>query len=318
MSPDIIAPLSGRTCLITGATGFLGRHLVRRLRESGIDAVLMLRRGQRPPPHARAVHAALDDSESLIRAVEETAPDVVFHLAARTDPSRDIALTDVMMRENLGATLTLAQAAQRAGVSRFVFTGTCEEYGLQSPPFREDMPPSPLSPYSASKAAASTWLRMFHETEGFPVVILRPFLVYGPGQSPPKLVPTACAAALEGRDFAMTSGKQFRELTYVEDAIDAMLRASVVPKAIGQIINVGSGSEHRVIDLVRQIYSLADSGGQPRPGALPDRPNEMQHFCADPARARDLLGWEATTPLETGLAQTLGWMRENGEVPIPL
>lgn len=223
-----------------------------------------------------------------------------------------------MLAANLNATVALAEAAATAGVQRFVFTGTCEEYGQQTPPFSETMPATPISPYSASKAAATLWLKMLYDTHGFPAVILRPFLVYGPGQAPPKLIPSACLAALEGRDFRMTSGRQHRELTYVGDVVDGIVRAATSPMATGQILNLGAGIEHRVIDLVRKIYTLVDGKGHPRPGALPDRPNDMQHFCADTTRAHEILGWTARTSLTDGLRQTLAWMRDHGDTPVPL
>ncbi len=303
---------------MTGATGFLGRHLTRRLTETGAVPVLMLRPGTPAPPGVQAVFATLQDRPALAAGLRQAAPDLVFHLAAQTDPSRDATLDEGMIDHNLHASVVLARAAAGAGVARFVFTGTCEEYGQQTPPLTETMAPAPLSPYSAAKAAATLWLRMLYGTHGFPVVIVRPFLVYGPGQAPPRLVPAACLAALAGRDFPMTSGRHPRELTFVADVVEGLLRAATAPAAIGQIINLGTGQPHRLIDLVQRIYDLAGSGGRPLPGALPDRTNEMRAFCADTAKAQALLGWQATTRLDDGLRQTLDWARHHGDSPVPL
>jgi nucleoside-diphosphate-sugar epimerase len=223
-----------------------------------------------------------------------------------------------MIERNFMATVALAQAAVDLGVARLVVTGTCEEYGHRPAPFAEDMAPAPLSPYSASKAASTQWLTMMHATRGLPAVVLRPFLVYGPGQSPPKLVPSALLAALAGRDFPMTSGRQGRELTYVDDVVEGLLRAATAPGVEGQVINLGSGQEYRVVDIVARIFQLTDGAGRPLPGALADRVGEMMHFRADTAKAERLLGWRATTSLDDGLARTLDWAARHGDTPVPM
>lgn len=318
IDPQALQALQGQNVLITGATGFLGRHLTRALIGGGIRPVLMLRPGVRAPDGIKAVYATLEDHAALRGALAEAAPDVVFHLAAKVDRARDPALTQPMLAQNLHATLALAEAAAQRNVSRFIAMGTCEEYGHQPTPFAESLLPQPLSPYSASKAATTLWLKMMHKTQGFPAVILRPFLVYGPGQSQSMLVPSACMAALNGQDFPMTKGLQHRELTYVGDIVAGMIAAATKPEAIGEIINLGVGCEHRIIDLVKMIYKLAGGAGRPLPGALPDRPNDMQHFCADTTRAFELLEWQADTPLKTGLELTIEWMREHGDMQVSL
>lgn len=310
--------LMGYKVLVTGANGFLGRHLTRALVAAGGRPALMMRPGAKTATELEVVRADLQDRAALRAAVERTRPDIIFHLAASTSPARDPGLTWPMLSANFEATVALAEAAAGLGIHRFIFAGTCEEYGHQTPPFSENLPLRPLSPYSASKAAATLWLRMQHETQGFPAVILRPFLVYGPGQPPPKLVPSACLAALAGRDFAMTSGRQHRELTYVGDVVDGMIRAATVPDAEGRVFNLGAGTEHTVLELVETIYALAGGTGVPRPGAIADRPNDMLHFCADTGRARRVLGWSARTKLSDGLGQTLAWMRAHGDAPVPL
>lgn len=313
-----LAALTQARVLVTGATGFLGRHLVRRLVALGNRPTIMLRPGVPSPDGFSVVNALLEDETSLRNAVLQSRPDVIFHLAARTETTRGAAFDSIMMTQNLAATVALARTAAEIGVSRFVAFGTCEEYGRQTPPFAETLSAAPLSPYSASKAAATVWLSMMHDTQAFPAVILRPFLAYGPGQAPPRMVASACLAAIRGDDFAMTSGRQHRELTYIGDMVDGILLSAVTQGAVGRIINLGSGQEHRIADIVRMIFDLADATGRPLIGAIPDRPNEMQRFCADIALAESVLGWKATTSLETGLRKTLDWARAHGNTPMPL
>lgn len=309
--------------LITGATGFIGRALTRRLLRDGTRLALVTR-----PSAARAVAAevgpaatvhaaALEDADALRHVVGLVRPEVIYHLAALTDPARDVRNVDVALMTNLRATIALAEAVLGVGVRVFVAAGTAEEYGRSDVPMHEDMPLRPLSPYSAAKAAASLWLKMMHDTFGLPAVVLRPFLCYGPGQAPPRLVPSAILHAIAGRDFPMTEGLQLRELTYVDDVVDGFVRAAATPAALGEAINLGSGVEHTVIDIVTEIYRRAGRGGRPLPGALPTRSNEMRRFAADGSKAARLLGWRATTPLGDGLDRTIRWAEAEGDRPVP-
>ena len=301
--------------LVTGGTGFVGRHLVNQLLAEGADVALMTRTPQdRGLAGLRSVPGDLTDQNSLKAAVKAAHPDMVIHLAGFTDPKRDLGLSGRAMTENLSATMTLAEAATTARA--FVHTGTSEEYGHQTAPFAEDLAPSPLSPYSASKLAATMWLKMLHDSFGFPGVTLRVFLAYGPGQAPPKLIPSAIQAALSGKDFPMTSGRQNREFTYVGDLCEALVRAATTPTAQGQVLNIGTGVQMPISQVVAQIFALADATGTPQPGALPDRPNDMMAYAADITRAHAILGWEPVTTLQDGLSRTIAGMRSRGDAPV--
>lgn len=308
--------LSGAKVLITGGTGFIGRHLTNRLLREGAEVTLLTRTPQdRGIPGLRDLAADLADPDHLRSCMRRAAPEIVFHLGGATNPERSIARNAETLSLNLAATLALAEAAR--DVQAFVHAGTSEEYGIRPAPFSETNPPSPLSPYSASKLASTLWLKMMHDSFGFPAIMARIFLCYGPGQSPPKLIPSAIHAALEGRDFPMTSGRQKREFIYVDDLVEGLIRAATTPAARGEILNFGSGQQMPIRDVVNQIYALADAGGQVQAGAIPDRPNDMMEYEADITKAGKLLGWAPRVSLEDGLARTLAWARANGDSPVP-
>src|SRR5205085_2108423 len=135
----------------------------------------------------------------------------------------------------------------------FVQTGTFEEYGTGPVPFVEDQREEPVSPYSASKAAATHFCQMLHRSLHYPVIVLRPCLMYGPFQSADMFIPSLIDSCLRGQDFPMTSGEQTRDLSYVSDVIEAYLLAIRRPKAIGEVINIGSGQEYKIKDVAKKI-----------------------------------------------------------------
>ncbi|MBT8447929.1 MAG: SDR family NAD(P)-dependent oxidoreductase, partial [Gammaproteobacteria bacterium] len=291
----------GTRVFVTGATGFIGTHLVRRLYAEGAAISILVRPGSSPTalddllPSLQLIEGDLTDRAAIEGAVRAARPERVFHLGAFTNVSRDPQVAEEAMRVNLHGTMQLLQALEGGDLKCFVASGSCEEYGAAPAPFHEALAPAPVSPYSVSKAAATLWCLMRHRTAGLPVVVVRPFLVYGPGQDTSRLLPSAIVAALAGQDFPMTGGEQTREFTYVDDIVEGYLRAAAVPEAIGEIFNLGTGIEVPVRDVVEKIYALSGSSGRPLPGALPYRPAEIWRFAAVTDKARRILGWQHRT-----------------------
>jgi len=140
---------------------------------------------------------------------------------------------------------------------------------------------------------------------------MRLFAVYGPGQPPKTLVPSAVCAALEGRDFPMTPGEQMRDFVFVSDVVEGYLRAATAPGVEGVSIDLGAGQAWTIGEVVTRLFELAGSQGKPLVGALPYRPGETMKQVADTRAARELLNWQATTSLEDGLRQTVEWYRQS-------
>jgi CDP-6-deoxy-D-xylo-4-hexulose-3-dehydrase len=167
----------------------------------------------------------------------------------------------------------------------------------------------PINIYAASKAAAWAFVRMFARTYSLPAVTVRLFAVYGPGQPPKTLVPSAVCAALEGRDFPMTPGEQMRDFVFVADVVEGYLRAATAPGVEGASIDLGTGRAWMIRDVVTRLFQLAGSAARPLVGALPYRPGETMKQVADTRAARELLDWQAMTSLEDGLLLTVEWYR---------
>lgn len=318
VDPRVAARLGGASVFLTGATGFIGSHLLERLCALGADPAILLR----PSADASRIADRLDgvrvyrgdlaDADRLRSMLEEARPRYVFHLAAYTQVGREASHAASAMSVNLVGTMNLLAAAQGLPIEAIVNSGTCEEYGDGAPPIDESAALRPVSPYSASKAAATLWCEMMYRSARAPVVTLRPFLCYGPAQEPVRLIPQAILAALAGRDFPMTAGEQTREFTHVSDIVEGYLLAAAVPEAVGEVINLGSGEEHRVRDLVERIYAIAGSGGRPLIGAVPYRAAELWRCVSNPGKAHRLLGWRPRIDLDRGLAQTIEWYRSRG------
>ena len=304
--------------LVTGADGFIGARLVDRLTALGARVSALVRHRSALNAAAGATYFEADlGGKGLDEAVRHIAPCYAFHLAAYTNPARNAEHAREAMSVNLLGTMRLLALLHESGAQRIVLTGTAEEYGNSPVPVREDAPLQPTSPYSVSKAAATLWALMQFRTAGLPVVILRPFICYGPGQPPVRFVAQAIEAALAGRALAMTAGAQTRDFTHVDDVLDAYMCAAFVPGVEGEIFNVATGVETRILHAAERIYALAGSAARPRPGELPYRPEEVWRSAADISKARRMLGWAPRIGFEDGLRSTIDWYRRSGTVAAP-
>lgn len=305
---------SGTRVLVTGAEGFIGSRLASRLVEEGArvtalvlpGAVLSRLDGLRES--LEIVPLNIRDREGLSKLVSGLSPELAFHLAALTDPGRDWANLDRHLEVNLGGTVNLLHALAETDCGMTVGVCTAEVYGRNPAPFSEEMPLDPVSPYSFSKAAATSFCRMAAASLGSRVCVLRLFLVFGPGQGPERFLPQLIKAGLSGRPFRMTAGEQTREYTYIEDAVEGFLRAARKGRP-GEVYNLGSGEEVTLSEMVGLVSRLLGKEIVRDGAPLPYRENEIFRFVGDHAKARRELGWEATTGLAEGLEKTLEWFR---------
>lgn len=297
--------------LVTGATGFIGSHLVARLREMGAQvfaATSPSDHAARSGPGARLgaerapCRLAFDirDAEAVRDAIENVQPDVVFHLAAVGVTNPHVAPDHALM-VNAGGVINLLEALKECGVARVVLAGTCYEYGEGG----TDKTLDPTNAYAASKVAAWAFGHMYWRAHHLPVVTARPFQVFGPGQPDHTLIPAAIRAGLSGEDFAMTLGEQKRDFIFAEDVADGMIAAAETDGIEGASLDLGTGVGTAVRQVVAQIWRLTGAEGDMRPGAHPYRRGHAVDLVADAQRTAELTGWRATTPLEEGLRATI-------------
>lgn len=301
MTDSAIMP-AGTRVLVTGGSGFIGRHLLARLSASGAE-IHCTTRGSAPADLPGTWHPLdLSDAAAVEALVAELRPEVVFHLASHVAGSRDISLVWPTFRDNLASTVTLMTALVKAGgCRRFVQAGSLEE--------PEDPAVAPASPYAAAKAGASLYARMFHQLYGLPVTTARIFMVYGPGrQDEKKLVPYAIRCLLRGEIPGFSSGVRPVDWVFVEDVAEGLLRLAVAEGVVGQLVDLGRGELHTVRQVVEEIFRQLAPGTGPSFGDLGDRPAE-QVRKARRASTEKLLGWAPATPLEDGLRRTIDSFR---------
>jgi nucleoside-diphosphate-sugar epimerase len=318
-----VAQLTGTRVLITGATGFIGSHLTRRLVADGADVHALTSTVSSVYPtrlldlrDQLTMHeGSLEDRSAMDSVVAAARPEFVFHLGAYTHVGKSWQRVDECIQVNVQGTVNLLQALTATDYRRFVYTGTSEIYGDVPVPFREDGPVNPVSPYSVAKYAGERYCRMFVQGRGWPIVMVRPFNAYGPGQTPDRVIPEIIGRALRGGRLAMTKGLQTREFNYVEDLADGFIRAATAEGVEGEVINLGGGPEVSMRDLATTILQLMGNPVVPEFGALAERPTEIMRMYADTEKTRRLLGYTAPTSLEDGLQRTIEWYRAEAATP---
>jgi UDP-glucose 4-epimerase len=300
---EIVDPaVAGRRVLVTGAAGFIGAALCRALARSGAE-VHGVSRSHREGGGVRWWSADLAEPEAAGDVLRNVRPDVVFHLASHVSGDRAVGAVLPTVRDNLLSTVNLLTAACEQDGPRVVLAGSMEE----SDPGGPDA--VPVSPYAAAKSAATGYARMFQALYGLPVVSLRVFMVYGPGQrDDTKLIPYVTTTLLRDEQPRLSSGTREVDWVYVDDVVAAFLAAAAATPP-GTPVDVGTGELTTVRAVVERIARLVGSDAEPQFGALADRPMERRRV-ADAARTRELIGWEPETPLDDGLARTVQWFRE--------
>lgn len=302
--------------LVTGGTGFIGSHLVRRLAVDGHQVHVVHRPGSNLSRLAEAGSTVrlwpceLSDSAGLSNVLGAIRPEVIYHLAGDASLRHfDPALAGVSdsIERNLRASMNLVVTAANANLPELrllVRLGGMEEYGRGPLPYDEAQREQPVSPYSASQVAVTHYLQMLAARLAFRSVTIRPALIYGPGQAKSFFIPSLIESCLEGRDFRISTGSQGRDLLYVDDLIAGLMRLLVVSVTPGEIINLGSGGEYLIKDVAATIVRLTGSKirlleeGTARPG-------QIEHLYGSRRKAEALLGWQPTIDLESGLRRTI-------------
>ncbi len=308
--------------LITGAAGFLGSSLANRLAREGhqVRGLDDLSTGdpQALSPDVHFTRGDVNDRPKLWTLLQEV--DCVYHLAARVSVPESVLYPREYNAVNVGGTVSLMEAMRDVGVRRVVLISSGAVYGDQSEqPLREQMRPNPRSPYAVSKLAAEFYVRTIGDLWGIETVSLRVFNAYGPGQhlpaSHPPVIPYFLRQAVRNGTLVVHSeGTQTRDYIFVDDVVRCMIAAATAPNIDDQVINVGSGTETSVRELVRLVLNACN--GDAEVVYNPRTDPGVSRMCADLRLAREMLGYQPSTSLAEGLRLTLERdPRFRGELP---
>ncbi|MHB1651444.1 MAG: SDR family NAD(P)-dependent oxidoreductase [Desulfitobacteriaceae bacterium] len=307
--------------LITGAGGFIGSHLTEALVKSGAKVRAFIRYNSRNGrgnledleqtllENVEIIAGDLRDSDVVDKAV--LGCDIVFHLGALVGIPYSYKNPREVVETNVLGTFNVLIAAREHQVSRVIHTSTSEVYGsARYVPIDESHPLQGQSPYSASKIGADKLVESFYSAFDLPVVTIRPFNSYGPRQSARAVIPTMITQALTSEEIRLGNTETLRDFTFVTDTAGAFMAAAQAEKAVGKVINVGSGREVSIGQLAQIIVSTVR---HPVPVSLdvkrlrPGR-SEVTRLLADNRLAKEILNWEPRVSLEEGIELTIAWI----------
>ena len=315
----------GKTVVVTGAGGFIGSHLVERLVADGAHVRAMLRytsRGQRgcldliPEAALQNVSITMGDVGDFdaVREVMRGA-DAIFHLAALIGiPYSYEHPQEVIDTNILGTSNVLIAAKELGSVERVVLTSTSEVYGSAlRVPMDEEHPLQAQSPYSATKIAGDALGLSFHRSFGMPVTIVRPFNAYGPRQSARAVIPAIITQAVSGKTLRLGTLETTRDFTFAEDTARGFLAVGGADAALGEVVNVGSGSEVSIREIVRKVGEITGAELEVEGDEQRMRPakSEVSRLLSDSSKAERLAGWRTQVTLDDGLQRTVDWIREH-------
>jgi nucleoside-diphosphate-sugar epimerase len=305
-------PSAGRRVLITGGSGMIGAHLVRRCLQDGDDVTVVTRSQACPPSlieiadRIRLCRVDLRDQDAVAGMVAAANPDVVAHLASTAfNPPPSVPLH--LQVNVLGMANLLEALSERPGV-RIVHAGSAAQYG-DGGDLTEDMAERPSNWLGISKTCAAAVLHAAGRMYGLETVELRLFTPFGPWERPSRLIPHTILSALRGKDVELGDGRPERDYIYVGDVVEAFAVAMSRPLASGSVINIGSGVGRSVAEVAGRILELMGRPVGLRLGARPLRPDEIWKASANIARAKALLNWRPHLDFDEGLQRSIGWFK---------
>jgi dTDP-glucose 4,6-dehydratase len=318
-----------RTILITGGAGFIGSNFVRYLYEkypeyhlTVLDSLTYAGSVQNLPgdlnhgtdARFRFWYGNVRNGELIDTLVSQS--DAVVHFAAESHVTRSIYDNQLFFETDVLGTQTIANAVvkYKERVERFIHISTSEVYGTAlTEKMDEEHPLFPMSPYASAKCGADRLVYSYWATYGIPAVIVRPFNTYGPSQHLEKVIPRFITSCLLDEPLTVHGdGSAARDWTFVEDVcrgLDLLLLADR-EVAVGQVINLGTGRHRTVLEIAHAVRTAMGATEVPIQ-MIGDRPGQVFRHTCDPSKAKKLLGWEALTAFEDGLARTIQWYREH-------
>lgn len=308
---------SGKRAIVTGGCGFIGSHLVKHLLDYGAEVRVLTGEGQCPRlesslPLSGIIYIDFSDKEKVTETIKSFRPHFIFSTAAKINRGADFSLFEPLAKAHVQELYNIVEGARSCPeLVRMVHIGTIDEYGKIPAPFREDARENPQSPYAFTKLLGTRLVEWAGRSFGLPVVVVRPSLIYGPAQKRGMFITEVIYSCLAKKDFPMSLGEQTRDFLYVDDLIEGILKAAMMPGIEGEIINLGSGKATKIKDVAVLINQMMGNKIEIKFGAIPYRVHEHMEHWQKIAKAGKVLDWKPLTMLSDGLVATIDWYIKN-------
>ncbi len=309
--------------LVTGAAGFIGSHLTEELVKRGHRVKAFIRYNSSgswgwletsPLKNEIEVYQGdIRDYDGVKESLKNI--DIVFHLAALIGIPYSYKSPLAYIKTNIEGTYNILKGSMEQGVKKIIHTSTSEVYGTAIyVPIDEQHPLQAQSPYSASKIGADQLALSFYRSFDLPVAVARPFNTYGPRQSARAIIPTVITQILSGKE-CIELGNLYptRDLNYVKDTVEGLMAIAFSDRTIGEVINIGSGKEISIRELVLLISRIMNKKIEIKQDKQRLRPekSEVERLCCDNTKIKNLTNWQSHYSLEEGLKETINWFSEN-------
>ncbi len=293
--------------LVVGGAGFIGQHVVKKALTQGFNTTILSKNDCKAIDKLDGVTylcADIRNKEQLLALLEGKTFDYIINLGGYVDHSKYSNGGDKVFDVHFNGVRNLVNCIDRLSIKSFVQIGSSDEYGDNPAPQFESQKESPISSYSCAKVASTYFLQTLYKTENFPAVILRPFLVYGPGQSEDRFIPQIIKGCKLNDNFSVSHGEQRRDFCYIDDFIRAIFLSLDNDNAYGEVINVASGIPVAIKDVINKIVNIVGSGN-PDFGRVPYRFLENMNLYADISKAKKILQWHPDITLDKGISKMI-------------
>jgi UDP-glucose 4-epimerase len=301
-----------KVALVTGASGYIGTRLVRKLLGSGYRVVAFDLRFS--PAFVEEFEGKvlfadgdINDKDKICSLIEKNGVEYIYHMAGLKNRKNQIEEFSLLMHVNYGGTLSILDCARQypQHIKHVILMGTTEEYGTAVAPFYETSQELPNSAYGLSKLAATRLALLFYTQYKVPVTIMRPSITYGPGQGTEMFLPALITGLLSDKPFAMSPGLQVRDFLYIDDLIDALVVCCEESNLCGEIVNVASGISLQLKEVAEKVACFLQKEDALQVGAIPYRGFEIMNYSINIDKIKKLSSWRPITSFEEGIKKTI-------------
>ena len=306
--------------LITGAKGFIGSNLLRRLIHKGYETNIIVRtkdncwRIEDILNKTNIFFEDLNNFKLINKIINKLKPKTIFHLAAYGAYEYQNEIEKIK-KVNLDATINLLKTCSKQGFKAFVNTGSNSEYGFKKKPMKETDFLAPNSYYAIFKAATTLFCHYESISKKLPIITVRPFHVYGPYEENTRLIPTLISKLLNNQSPTLVSSNIARDMIYIDDVVDFYLMIASKPSTNGDIFNIGSGHQKTIKEVYFSISNIIKSNLKPKWNSMNNRSWDQTTWKADMSIVKKRFKWKPKNNLKQGLTKSINWHREFYKIP---